>query len=128
MQDVPRFIFETLLSELIVVIIGVLFANVIKARYDKWRYGGWSVSVIQHGREVVNRAISPRKAREILDESADLAVFLKGVASPYGWIHCDIISDGEKLGLLQVDRTGRHFTLNLDHNPDNSTGGRRREA
>ena len=111
------FIAQTLLGELIVVIAGVLFAYGIKGQYDKWRYGRYRVRILQNGAEKVNRPISPRKAKEILDEPADLAVFLKGVASPYGWIRCDIISEGQEIGLLTIDHQKRTFIIDLDKNP-----------
>ncbi len=84
---IGQFIAETLLGELIVVIVGVLFAYSIKRQYDHWRYGRWRVRILQEGEEKINRAISPRKAEEILDEPADMSVFLKGVISPYAWIN-----------------------------------------
>lgn len=111
------FIAQTILGELIVVVVGVLFAYGIKEQYNKWRYGRYRVRVLQNNQEVVNRPISPRKSQEILDEPADLAVFLKGVTSPYAWIKCDIISKGQEIGLLTIDREKREFVINLDKNP-----------
>lgn len=112
------FIAQTLLGELIVVIAGVLFAYLIKNQYDKFRYGRYQVRVLKDDRELVNRPVSPRKTKEILDEPADLAVFLKGVVSPYGWIRCDIISEGQEIGLLTIERQKREFVIDLDKNPD----------
>ena len=116
-MQILNFIAQTLLGELIVVIAGVLFAYIIKEQYDKWRYGRYRVCILQDGQEKVNRPISPRKAQESLDEPADLAVFLKGVASPYAWIRCDIISEGQQIGLLTIDRERREFVIDLDKNP-----------
>lgn len=121
-MPVLQFITQALLGELIVVIAGVFFAYIIKKQYDNWRYGRYSVRILQDGEEKVNRAISPRKAEEILNEPADLAVFLKGVASPYGWINCDLISEGQTIGLLIIDREKREFLINLDNNPKKETG------
>ncbi len=114
---IGQFIAETLLGELIVVIVGVLFAYGIKRQYDRWRYGRWRVRILQEGEEKINRAISPRKAEEILDEPADMSVFLKGVISPYAWIKCDIITEGKKIGLLKIDKEQRQLVVDLDKNP-----------
>lgn len=116
-MQILNFIAQTLLGELLVVIAGVLFAYGIKRQYDNWRYGRWRIHLIHNNQLIVNRPISPRKAHDILDEPADLAVFLKGVASPYEWITCDILSVGEKVGLLTIDRPQRLLIINLDNNP-----------
>ncbi|MBC8446147.1 MAG: hypothetical protein H8D78_00205 [Chloroflexi bacterium] len=72
----------------------------------------------------MSRKISAGKAREILEEPADLSVFLKGVVSPYAWVNCDIIEEGRKIGLLQEDRQNRVFTIDLDKNcPDDRREG-----
>lgn len=117
-MQILDFITQALLGELIVVVAGILFAYIIKKQYDNWRYGRYSVRILQNGEEKVNRPISPRKAEEVLNESADLAVFLKGVASPYGWINCDLISKGQAIGLLVIDRQKRELLIDLDKNPE----------
>lgn len=108
---------QNLLASFIGVLFGLGFAHLVKDRWDKWRYGGWCVIVIKNGREVVNRSISVRKAKEILAEPADLSVFLKGVVSPYGWINCDPIGKGLEVGLLRRDDSRRQIIFNLDCNP-----------
>ncbi|HIP71518.1 MAG TPA: hypothetical protein EYH05_09000 [Anaerolineae bacterium] len=117
-MQILEFIAQTLLGELIIVIVGVFFAYGIKRWWDNWRYGRYRIRLFQNGEEIVNRPVSPRKAQEILDEPADLAVFLKGVASPYAWIKCDLISKGREIGLLVIDKENRQFIFNLDKNPD----------
>ena len=99
------------------VIVGVLIANFIRDFIEKRRYGRWRVIVKKNGEEKLNRSISPRKAREILTEPADKAVFLKGVASPYGWINCDLIEEGVEIGLLSEEQDSRRFVIDLDKNP-----------
>lgn len=117
-MELLRFIYEVLLGELVIVIVGVLFANFIKSRWDTWRYGGWRVLVKDvDGTALVSREVSPRKAQEVLDEPADLAVFLKGVASSYATLNCDLIGEGLQNGLLTVDREGKCFVIDLQHNP-----------
>lgn len=116
-MDILNFVAQTLLGELIVVVVGVLFANFLRSRWEEWRYGGWRVQVREGETTHVNRAISARKAKEILEEPADLAVFLKGIASPYAFLTCDLVEDGRELGLLVVDRDQRHFLIDLEKNP-----------
>lgn len=117
LQETFRFIIETLLQEIVVVIAGVLFAQFIYVWWVKYRYGGWRVIVWKREEEKLDREISPGKLKEIKEEPAELAVFLKGVASPYAWINCDLIKDGEALGLLVIDPEKKTYTLNLDKNP-----------
>jgi hypothetical protein len=117
LENVLNFVVETLLAEFVVVVAGVLFVRFIQHQWQNWRFGGWRVIITREGAEVLKRSISPRKAREILDEDADLAVFIKGVASPYEWIHCDPLEEGLKNGLLVVDKPHRRLVINLDHNP-----------
>lgn len=119
-----NFIVQSILQEIIVVIAGVIFAHFILDIWGDWRYGRWHVVINQGGRQILDRKISPDKVKEILKEPADRSVFLKGVASPYAWINCDLIEDGERLGLLVEDHENRCFTLNLDKNPEKSASTR----
>lgn len=117
-----------LLANLFSSFVGVLTAYLVGKYYYDRRFAGWRVRLIQDGKERLNRSISPRKAREICDEPADLSVFLKGIASPYGYVQCDIIQDGEELGLLGVEEERkdwwrinrsirRTYTIDMDKNP-----------
>lgn len=111
-----------LITELIVVVVGVLFAYGIRAGWEKWRYGGWQVRVIRGDELILERPISPPKAKEILREPSELSVFLKGVVSPYEFIGCDLIGEGRDMGLLVEDRKNKRFIIDLDKNP---VGGRK---
>jgi hypothetical protein len=117
LQDVLNFILQTLLSEIVVVAAGVLFAMLIRNLWDKWRYGGWQVDIRQHGEQILSREISPAKMKQIFDEPTDLAIFVKGVTSPYAWLNCDPLEEGKRLGLLQIDKDARRLTIDLDKNP-----------
>lgn len=109
---------QNLLASFIGVLAGLAFAHFYRERQDRKRYGGWQVIVIKDGIEKVNREISVLKAKEIFQETAEKSVFLKGVASPYGWINnCDLIEEGEKIELLHEDHKQRRITINLDKNP-----------
>jgi hypothetical protein len=109
--------FAGLFTELVVVIVGVLFAHSIQVWWMGWRYGGWRVRLVWGEKQILERAISPRKARDILQELAELAKFLKGVISPYDTVHCDIIEDGPKRGLLVKDKEKKLFVIDLSNNP-----------
>ena len=124
-----RFIVNSLLQELVVVVFGVLIAQQIYNRWVDWQYGGWQVIILEKGEEILKRDVSPHKAKEVLGEPADLAVFLKGVVSPYGWINCDILAQGKDVGLFKLineGRLNRRFVIDLDQNPQ--TGARRSEG
>lgn len=110
-------ILQNLFSEFIVVVLGVLFANYIQNFWRNKKYGGWHVQILSHQKTVVLREISSRKAQELIEEPADLAVFLKGVISPYAWIHCDLLTKGKERGLLQINSEKRLYLIDLDKNP-----------
>ncbi len=113
-----NFIVETLLAELIVVVFGVLIVQKGQDWLDKKRYSGWHVILIKEGKQILQRKISYKKLKAIQDESADLSVYLKGVASPYTWFkQVDIIEDGEKLGLIYIDPEAKTYTIDVDKNP-----------
>jgi hypothetical protein len=116
-KAITDFVLQTVLAELLIVILGVLFARLVQSRWEEWKYGGWRVVVIGQGQTHVNRGISTRKAKEIREEPADLSVFLKGTVSPYAFLRCDIIQEGVELGLLRIDEEGRVYTVDLDKNP-----------
>ncbi len=113
MDQLPAGILTNLLSEFIIVVLGVLFAQFILNRWKERHYGRWQVVVVDRSGAEHIRPISPRKAKQILDEPADLSVFLKGVISAYGQVTVDLITEGRSLGLLQEDRAARRFTVDL---------------
>lgn len=114
---------QNLISSFLAVVLGIAFTQFVRNRLDERRYGRWHVIIKKNGEIKVNRAISVRKAKEILDEPADLSVFLKGVVSPYALLNCDIIGDGERLGLLIQDSIHRQFIIDLDKNPPGERRG-----
>ncbi|RMH34896.1 MAG: hypothetical protein D6694_14930 [Gammaproteobacteria bacterium] len=114
---IVTFVFETILQEIVVVAAGVLFAHFVRRKVDEWRFGKWQVILKRGEQEILKRRISAPKVKSILDEPSELDDFLKGVVSPYAWIHCDIIEKGEELGLLKIDHQSRRFIIDLDKNP-----------
>lgn len=122
MDGVPIGIVTNLLSEFIVVVLGVLFAQFIKNRWDERRYGHWKVIINEADGQVHSRSISPKKAKQILEVPEDLSVFLKGVVSAYAQLRVDLITEGRKIGLLEEDRTNRRFVIDLTKNPQEAAG------
>lgn len=101
--------------------VGLVFRDLL---VNRRRFGGWHVKLYAGGEQKVDREISWRKAKEIAEEPSDLSVFLKGVASPYAWITCDLIADGERLGLVTVEKESkwlfgetRTYIIDVDKNP-----------
>ncbi len=113
-QDPWSFLINTLFSEFIAVVVGMAFVILVRDRWVQFRYGKWHVVVKDAGKVYVDRPISASKAKSILEEPAELSVFLKGVVSPYRWIRCDLIEQGKKCGLLVIDKKNRRFIIDLD--------------
>lgn len=112
-----------LIASFLVVVSGIVFTQFIRRRRDEHLYGGWHVIIKKKEEIKVDRAISVRKAKEILNEPADLSVFLKGIVSPYSSLNCDIIEEGECRGLLIKDNVNRQFIVDLDKNPPREGSG-----
>ena len=113
-ETILDFFVQTVLAEVIVVIFGILVVQTVQKCIDKRRFSNWHVVIQKENKTILTREISYGKLKQIQLDPSDLAVFLKGVASPYTWIKCDIIEEGEKLGFLKINRTKKTYTLNLD--------------
>lgn len=120
MDNIPIGIVTNLLSEFLIVVFGVLFANYVKSRIDERRFGRWRVTVIDANGAAHERAVSPKKAQQILAVPEDKSVFLKGVAGNYGRINCDLITEGVANGMLREDRMERCFVIDMRKNPNPS--------
>jgi hypothetical protein len=121
-MNITQEILIGLIPNFLASFLAIAFAFFVRdGIYNRRRYEGWEVKLTYHDQDVMpRRAISWRKAKEIAEEPAELSVFLKGVASPYARIHCDIISEGKKEGLLTIDPSKkpifgerRVYTINL---------------
>lgn len=117
-----------LVQNFVWVIVAILFVQFVQRAYENWKYGGWRVIVHQNGKDVVNREISPGKVKEILAEPAEMSVFIKGVASPYGWINCDVLTEGKRLKLFEQKMEERRLVIDLDKNPKNRNGGTEKQT
>ena len=71
-------ILQNLIASFLAVVFGIAFTQFIRRRWDKRRYGGWYVIVKKKEVIKVNRAISVRKAQEILDEPRTIGVLEGG--------------------------------------------------
>lgn len=116
-----------LLSEFLVVVFGVLFAQFVRSRWDRWRHGGWRVIIKEQGQQIHVRPVSPAKAKQIAEMPEELSVFLKGVASGYGWINCDLVTEGRERGMLIEDPKARTYVVDMDKNPPKQTAAREGE-
>lgn len=118
---------QNMLASALYSFFGVLLGIFVVDRFRRWcdrkRYGGWHVIVTKKGEALVDRPISIRKAKEVLDESSELSVFVKGVVSPYARLNCDILDKEKYPGLLIQDDANRRFLVDLDKNPPGVTSG-----
>jgi len=110
-------VFANLFTEFLVAVFGLLVAQRIARWWVEQRFGGWQARIVRGETPVVERRVSAPKVKEILEEPAELSVFLKGLVSPYDTLHCDILEQQKHPGLLTIDRTAKTFTVDLAHNP-----------
>jgi hypothetical protein len=109
---------DGLLVELIVTITGVLFARTILKWWINWRYGRWTMTVLQNGEVKLDRIpITPEKIKQVTDIPEDMPVFLKGMCSPYKILRCDLMREGVELGGLIIDDQKRQIVIDLDKLP-----------
>ena len=120
-----------LLTEFIVVVFGVLFANFVQRRIKQWRYGGWRLmlyaseplpheatrpkdeSTSPGPRPLLERELSADTAQRILYDKSELDVYLKGRVSPFANVNCDLVTELDS-GASQVivkDDVGRRITI-----------------
>lgn len=95
-------------------LIAIAFAIFVWQRYKAYKFGGWAVSIRQAGKEIACRSVSAKKTEQVLDESSDLSVFIKGVVSPFAWLKADVLANN---GLLVVSHSQKLFVVDLDKNP-----------
>ncbi|MEA2008732.1 MAG: hypothetical protein U9O54_06390 [Chloroflexota bacterium] len=120
-----NFIAQTLLGELLIVIIGVFLTHFMRLTWDRWRYGGWTVGIIRGEKRILEEEIPPSKVKEILNDPISLRIYLKGLVSTYDWLRCDLLIEGKQNGLFSEDREKRRFMVDLDKNPPPANDQRR---
>lgn len=103
-------------------LLGLVLAGIVAGAYEWFAvrpFRGWRIKVIQPDGEVgTDRELSFRKARAILEEPSDMSVFVKGVASTYGWLNVDPLTKGRDLGVFRIE--GRTIVVDLTKNPKSS--------
>ncbi|MBI3960736.1 MAG: hypothetical protein HY328_18145 [Chloroflexi bacterium] len=110
-----------LASEFIIVVLGILFVQFVRNRWDQRLYGGWKVVLKRAELIVHSRDVSVAKAKQVHEMPEELSVFLKGVVSSYVWLNCDLVTEGRTLGMLIEDFAARQWVINLDKNPPSSS-------
>ncbi len=124
LHDFWNFAAQTLLGELLTVIAGIFISQLISMTWEKWRYGGWTVQILNvvDGRkqEILQEEIPPAKAKELLNDPVSLRIYLKGLVSSYTWLRCDLLTKGRETGLFREDREQRRFIIDLSKNPPGS--------
>ncbi len=105
--------------DIIKFIIGYLIARwLVDGLYMKWRWGNWRVLIVDGDKELASRKITPTKAKTILKDDNDLAVYLKGVVSPHAWLGIDILSNEAKnTGLFTKDENEKKIIIDISKNP-----------
>jgi len=110
-------IVANLVSEFIVVVLGILFVQFVRNRWDQRRYGRWKV-VLKRGGEITHsRDVSIAKTKQVREIPEELSVFLKGVVSGHIWLNCDLVTEGKACGMLVEDVSERQWIVDLDKNP-----------
>ena len=105
-----------LVQNFIWTILAVLFAQYIQSRIEDWRYGKWRVIIMENGKELLNKAISTGKAKNVFSTPEDKLVYLKGLVSPFGKLVYDLIDQGTAIGLYQENKKERKIIIDLDKN------------
>ena len=106
-----------LLTELVVVVAGVVIAKLLELTWIRWRYGGWTVHILKDGKEILAEEIPAVKARDLLADPISLRIYLKGLVSAYGWLRVDLLNKGREEGWFQQNKTKRRFIIDLDRAP-----------
>jgi len=106
-----------LTSEFIVVVLGILFVQFVRNRWDQRRYGRWQVVLKQGGVITHRRNVSVAKTKQVHEMPEELSVFLKGVVSGHVWLNCDLVTEGKACGMLVEDASTRQWIIDLDKNP-----------
>jgi hypothetical protein len=114
-SPILHLLLDGLLVELVVTVVGVLFARTILKWWINWRYGRWTIT-IKHDKKVKldKNPITPEKMKQITDIPEDMPVFLKGMCSPFKILRCDLMRDGVALGGLKIDDQKRQIIIDLD--------------
>ena len=116
--EIIQIVLETLLGDTFGYLIAVIVVKSIEVLYKRRKFGGWTAEIRDtEGSVVALRPIGSKKMEQVLDDDHELAVFVKGLSSPYGWLNCDVVTVGRDIGLLIVDNKFKRVILNMSKNP-----------
>lgn len=102
-------------------IAGFFFSQALFHGYTKQKYGGWKVLVKNNDKLLTTRQVGPKKAEQVLDDVSDLAVFIKGVVSPYCHLSEDVISEkARETGLFKQLDKDKTWVVDISKNPTES--------
>ncbi len=111
-----EFVFTLAIGEFI-IITGNFGYDQLKSWWQNKKYGGWKVIVKRPGNKNVVRQLSPNTVKRINEDEAEMSVLLKGVASGFGWINTDLITEGVKIGLLTINKNANEYIIDFAKNP-----------
>lgn len=126
MDEWVKAILQNLIASGIASFFGVIFGVLVLQRYqrgqDEKKFGNWTVIVKRPGEKDVKRCIPIERAKLVLDDDSELSVYLKGIASPFGWINCDLVTEGVENKMLVRDNEHRTFIIDYACNPQRKPG------
>lgn len=105
---------EFFLNETAGFFFGLILGWLLTKAWDyiqHWRHDGWHVVLRRNDETIIKRGVSPGKIMEIFEEPAEMAVFVKGVISPYGRIGRDPL---ETAGFIERNNEKRQIIINLN--------------
>ena len=109
-----EFVVSVAAQEVIGTLLALAVAYLLRAAWKKHRFGGWRVTVIKPDGDIGTvRPIGEQKTEEILDDITTMSVYLKGLVSPYGWLTIDLVTEGQELGALKIDKASKKITVDL---------------
>lgn len=99
--------------------VSVLCPVMLFYGYKKWKFSGWKVIVKDGDTVRTTRLVGPKKAEQVLDDTSDLSVFIKGVVSPYcRHLNEDVISDkSRESGLFKQLDKEKTWVVDIAKNP-----------
>ncbi|MFZ3071228.1 MAG: hypothetical protein WA110_08945 [Anaerolineaceae bacterium] len=109
---------EILLSVILESILTAVFLaiiyNPIQDKITENKYGRWVLKVMDGTQELDNFPLTANEAKDFHDKPTQLAIFLKGKASPYIDWNCDPLSiKARECGLVNIDESNRVYTIDI---------------
>ena len=117
-----------LIVEIIIVIAGYVIGHFVVTKIKNNMYGRWHAYLRnEDGDVILDRPLSPATAERVIEDQAELNVYLKGLISPFGTVNCDLVTELEKpnSSLIALDRDAREIIVHLVEpgiTPKNKTG------